>query len=190
MDCASNEDFSSTCQDMKVCLTKGGLFESIVRDMFPDDSIVVGDSKEEAVDGLVNGDCNVIAGGIADVSKLMVETAPGFFGEYEILPNLHAKNPLALATSEKDPRFSSFVYWVVSAIVASEEQGIEASLLPAVNLFGPSVKEDMLRNAVTAVGNFGDIYQRNLEQHMPRGGLNKVNRFLEDPRHYPLPGIV
>ena len=68
------------------------------------------------------------------------------------------------------------------------ERGRRATL-PEVGLFGPKFA-DMFRNAVAEVGSYADIYDRNAEAELSRGGLNTVNFLLRGPQHYPLPGIV
>ena len=172
-------------------MTQGTNYETRLRDLFPERFIVPQASGELAVVGLVREQCNVLAGGVVDVSRTKVDSA-GFQGDYEFVSNRYSKDPLALVTREDDTQFSAFVFWVVSIIFAAEEQGItqaEANRIPIVNLFGPGFM-GMFRSAIAAVGNYGEIYARNAEKDMPRGGLNLVNRQLSGPQHYPLPGVV
>jgi hypothetical protein len=46
--------------------------------------------------------------------------------------------------------------------------------MPAVNLYGSNFTS-MLRDAIMYVGNYGEIYSRNLEAFIPRRGLNMLN---------------
>jgi len=59
--------------------------------------------------------------------------------------------------------------------------------MPTTNLFG-ALYRDMLRNAIQAVGNYQEIYARNVEFIVPRNGLNLLNNG-NMPQNYPLPGI-
>lgn len=79
---------------------------------------------------------------------------------------------MALVTRQDDHQWSTFVYWIVSALFYAEEQGIEqssASKMPITNLFGPLYSR-MLRDAVEAVGSYSEIYERNAQDQIPRGG--------------------
>ena len=97
-----------------------------------------------------------------------------------------------MVTRQDDPRWSDFVYWINAVTFYAEEQGITKETahkeLPAVNLFGPLYR-DMLRNAIQAVGNYGDIYARNVQDIVPRSGLNLLNT-NNGPQFYPLPGVA
>ena len=48
----------------------------------------------------------------------------------------------------------------------------------------------MFVDVIGAVGNYGEIYERNAEAELPRGGLNGLNSFLDTPQFYPLPGTA
>eukprot|EP00957_Ditylum_brightwellii_P212144 15367012-Ditylum_brightwellii.AAC.1 len=87
------------------------------------------------------------------------------------------QEPLALATSQDDAQWASFVYWTVSSTIYAEEKNItqsSSSEMPLVNLFGP-YHIRMMRNIINAVGNYGDIYDRNIDTLGPRDGLNMLN---------------
>lgn len=189
--CADNLDTTGDCRGVRICVNAGTTTIARTRELFPEANIVPMSSGEASLDGLASGVCNVVAGGSHDIAQKSVESA-GYFGDYEIGRNRFSKDPLALVTRQEDARWSEFVYWVVSATFYAEEQGISKTTandeLPAVNLFGPLYR-NMLRNAVQAVGNYGDIYARNVESIVPRSGLNLLNT-ENGPQFYPLPGIV
>lgn len=96
-----------------------------------------------------------------------------------------------MVTRQDDPQFSAFIKWIVTAIFYAEEEGIDvqmAEAMPTVSLFGPRYGR-MLINAVAAVGNYGEIYDRNLQNTVPRVGLNELSVNPLGPRQYPRPGI-
>ena len=178
---------------MKICVTTGTPYEERVKTLFPARFIDPRNSRELAVRGLANDDCNVVAGSVDDVAKTNVYNA-GFDRnvEYEIVPTRFSKGPLALMTREDDPQFSAFVFWIVSIIFAAEEEGYtqnDSNRLPSVNLFGPNFM-NMFRHAINSVGNYGEIYERNAQSEIPRGGLNLLNVNLGGPQHYPPPGVI
>jgi general L-amino acid transport system substrate-binding protein len=180
----------SSCQNILVCVNSNTTFVSILRGMFPEHVIVPIDGN--VVDGLVDGSCNVIAGGITEVSLASIRAA-GYDGPYQIGTGRYSKDPLALVTRQDDIQWAKFVYWIVSAIFFAEEGGITqagaAEEMPDVALFG-SRFQGMFKNAIGAVGSYGEIYARNAEDEVSRGGLNELNQFLATPQLYPLPGLV
>lgn len=191
--CANRLDVTSTqCQDLKICVSRGTTFEELLSSLFPERFIVPRQNSELTLAGLTNGECNVIAGGVVDVSVTSVKGAD-YDGPYETSENRYSKDPLALVTRQDDVQWSSFVWWVVSAIFFAEENDITQQTameqMPQVGLFGP-LFYDMFRNAVAAVGSYGEIYAREAENDVPRGGLNLVNELLSGPQHYPLPGVI
>lgn len=162
-----------------------------MQDLFPPENIVVKERRSLVLEGLKDGDCNAIAGGIIDVSMTSVTGDGEFVGPYEIGSRLFTKDPLALVTRQDDEQWSSFVYWVVSAIFFAEELELgrlNSIELPLVNLFGPAYRP-MFRNVIGAVGNFGEIYDRNVASEVPRSSLNQLNENPFGPQHYAYPGI-
>jgi len=92
--------------------------------------------------------------------------------------NLFSKEPLALVTRNSDAEFSDFVNWIVQALLAAEEQGITQSNAGAFTqstLFGEEYN-DMFINAIKAVGNYAELYERNLESIIPRAEANNINQ--------------
>lgn len=94
---------------------------------------------------------------------------------------------LALLTSQDDPQWSDLANWVTHATFYAEEHGITrdtASKMAVVELFGMEFRQ-MLRDVILAIGNYGEIYQRNLESTIPRGGRNLLNS-EHTPQFYPV----
>ena len=84
---------------------------------------------------------------------------------------------LALATLPDDHDWYSFVYWVLEGTIYAEENDIDEILnneMPEVFVFGRAFKR-MLRDPILAVGNYGQIYSRNMEAIIPRSGRNQLN---------------
>ena len=83
----------------------------------------------------------------------------------------------AMVTREDDTAWSDFVFWVVSCTIVAEQEFITQAMsedMAEVSEFGPQFK-DMHRNAIRAVGNYGEIYERNVESIIPRSGRNLLN---------------
>jgi len=106
-------------------------------------------------------------------------TAPGG-GVYLILPGEIAKEPLGPAVLRGDEEWFTLVKWVLFALVAAEEYGItrdnvqvkrqERTNLMVKNFFATSdyyskalgVKPYWTAKIVESVGNYGEIFERNL----------------------------
>ena len=94
-----------------------------------------------------------------------------------------------ILTREGDPQWSDFCYWIINSLVFAEEEEItqsSATQMPVVSLFGERHKQ-MFRDAVFAVGNYGEIYARNLERFIPRQGRNLLNTNPIGPQQFPTP---
>ena len=194
MQCADSLDvISLSCRDLRICVIEDTTFESKLTDLLPGRVIAPQKSWEAVYEAIDKGECNTIAGGVSGVSMTSVR-ANGYVGVYQTGLNRYSKDPLAVVTRQRDEdtQWSTFVYWVVSALFHAEEQGITQDRafeeMPAVPFFGPELS-NMLRNAVQEVGSYAEIYERNAEVEVSRGGLNLINFGLVGPQHYPLPGV-
>lgn len=96
---------------------------------------------------------------------------------------------LCLATRKDDAQWSSFVAWAVSFTFDAEHYKTpDPSAIPEVNLFGPNFKR-MFRDIFQFVGDYEDMWNRNLF-FLPRSGRNlAVPRNESTPRHYVPPGF-
>jgi general L-amino acid transport system substrate-binding protein len=120
-----------------------------------------------------------------------------------LLPELVAKEPLALAVAEGDPAWADVVRWVHMVLLAAEEHGLDratARTNEAVDAFDRvegaggghaaalGIPAGWPRRAVAAVGHYGELYERHLGPETDVGldrGLNALWR--EGGLHYPLP---
>lgn len=191
--CADQRDITSTaCQDLKICYNAGTTFEELLAGLFPTRALISRQSGDLVAEGLQEGVCNAVAGGVVDVSTSNIRNIGGYDGSYETGSGRFSKDPLALVTRQDDPQWSSFVYWVVSALFRAAEEGISSSSsssMPIVNLFGP-LNARIFRDAVDAVGSYEDIYDRHIGLEVDgQGGLNSLNVNPLTAQHYPLPGL-
>ena len=179
------------CKDLRVCVNRGTITIDVAQDVFNPAVLVPKDTGEQAIESLLpGGDCNAIIAGDVEVVKSALWDL-GYEGNYTVGSNRFSKDPLALATRQDDPQFTSFVNWIVSATFYAEERGIvqeNARDMPSVSLFGPLYRR-MLADAIQSVGNYGEIYERNLELVLPREGRNELSLNPYPARHYTLPGF-
>ena len=98
---------------------------------------------------------------------------------------------LCLVTRQDDPEFSSFVYWVIDSLIYAEELGITqatSNRMPDVKLLGPDFSK-IFRDAVFVVGNYGEIYDRNLGSILNRSGTRNLLNNNSGPQLYIPPGF-
>merc|ERR1712127_443426 len=96
--------------------------------------------------------------------------------------------PRAMATSQLDTDWSTFVYWAVEVSVWAEENSITSDdfqLVPEVQSFGPRF-EWMFKGPILGRGNYAEIYNRNNDSLPPRAHHNLLNDG-SSPQLYPPP---
>ena len=154
-------------------------------------------NENEGYAMLAAGDLDVLAGATWSFSSdVRVEqanagfsfTQPYYYGSADTSVT---ETNLCLATRQGDHLWASFVYWIAAAIVQAEEMGItqgKSNSMPSVHLFGGSLLL-MLQDAILTVGNYAEIYERNVADRFPRAGRNLLNGNV-GAQLYPLPGIL
>lgn len=134
----------------------------------------------------------------SDRSQLAsVRTELGNPENHILLPDVISKEPLAPAVAEGDVEWLEVVRWVVFALIEAEELGITQANLETmkassdpeiVRFLGLETTNDSLgarlnlspqfaQSVVEHVGNYGDIYERNLGKNAPISidrGLNNL----------------
>jgi general L-amino acid transport system substrate-binding protein len=178
-----------------ICVQKGTTTQLNLADYFRANSMtyteVAADSLADAVKSLVAGQCDAFT---ADQSALYAERAQLANPEAaDILPDVISKEPLGPAVRADDVAWFNIVKWVAFALVNAEELGIGAantaealaSAKPDVRRFtgaeGDFGKRLGLDNAwavraVGAVGNYSEVFERNLGARSRLGiprGLNQ-----------------
>jgi len=142
----------------------------------------------EAVKAYDGGRCDVFT---ADVSQLHAERlALAVPDDHLILPDVISKEPLGPAVRQGDEQWANIVKWTVFALVNAEELGVSSkSIDQAVRSDKPEIKRltgaegnfgeqagltrDWVVRIIRKVGNYGEIFERNvgLESRLgiPRG---------------------
>ena len=88
-------------------------------------------------------------------------------------------------------QWSSFVQLVVAALFYAEERDITQSTaneMPVVNMFGTMFKR-MLRDAIFAVGNYAEVYERSMQAFLPRNHTPNMLNTDADPQLAAMPGF-
>jgi len=104
---------------------------------------------------------------------------------FRILPIAFGREPLSPAVSSRDPQWHNIITWIVFATIYAEEQGINQSnyrqfqtstnkdiarFVGTTDALGISLglSPDWTTQILQSVGNYGEIYDRNLAE-VPRG---------------------
>ena len=117
----------------------------------------------------------------ADVSQLAYEriALKGLARNFEILPDVIAKDPLAPTYRLDDPQWAAIVNWTVEALIQAEESGLTQANLAAMKKSEDPVIRRLLgvqrgygqfiglddawaARVIEAVGNYGEIFERDL----------------------------
>ncbi|MGA2171131.1 MAG: transporter substrate-binding domain-containing protein [Terracidiphilus sp.] len=128
----------------------------------------------------------------ADVSQLAYERIAfkGLARDFEILPDVVAKDPLAPTYRLDDPQWAAIVNWTVEALIQAEESGVTQANLAEMEKSGDPVIQRLLgvqrgygqylslddawaARVIEAVGNYGEMFERDLGagsvMKLPRG---------------------
>jgi general L-amino acid transport system substrate-binding protein len=151
-------------------------------------SVVTFPTAQEARTGYDEKKCDVLT---SDVSQLYAErlklSAPN---THIILPEVISKEPLGPVVRQGDDQWFNLIKWTLYALINAEEIGVgQQSIDEAMKSQKPDVRrivgtegafgeqlglsKDWAARAVKAVGNYGEIYERNVGSQsklaIPRG---------------------
>jgi ABC-type amino acid transport substrate-binding protein len=161
---------------MKICVVDSTTYASLVPQIIPQARIVISPDNAAYYRNLQDNICNVLAGDQFETSAATVKNN-GYLGSYEQGNSFFSKEPLALVTRDDDPTWADFVSWIVEGLLHAEEKNItqsNPSLFFTSDLFGIQYNK-MFVNAIAAVGNYAEIYKRNLQSVVPRKPVNTIN---------------
>ncbi|MBP0464545.1 amino acid ABC transporter substrate-binding protein [Roseomonas sp. PWR1] len=177
-----------------ICVTSGTTNELNLADWARANNVqvqpLVFDQNEETRNAYINGRCDAFT---TDASQLAgIRTALRNPAEHIILPDIISKEPLAPAVRHGDDQWFDIVRWTVFALIEAEELGITQAnvdemltspnpairrLLGVAGDHGPLMGIDRrwAYNAIKAVGNYGEVFERNLGRGSPIGLPRGVN---------------
>lgn len=181
-----------------VCVGKGTTHEGNLADHARIHGLawqpLVIDSAPAVAEAFFAGRCQAYTTDAAELAAMRLR-APGGADGFVILPERISKEPLGPVVQGDDPQWTSLVRWVLFALVLAEEHGVtQANVETKVREFGGATglllsghdrrlaralgaQDDWVIRAVRAVGNYGELYERNLgaasELRIERG-LNRL----------------
>jgi general L-amino acid transport system substrate-binding protein len=182
-----------------ICVLTGTTTELNLADNFRarglDFTPVVLEDADQVYAAYDEGRCD---GATSDKSQLVSRrTTLNNPDDHIILDVTMSKEPLAGAVLQGDPAWADAVRWVIFGLMEAEEYGVtSANVNEMSNSESPAIQRltgvsgdmgtllgldnDFLVRAITAVGNYGEIYERNLGPgtpfDLPRGPNNQYNQ--------------
>ena len=135
---------------------------------------------EQTYSAYDEGSCDAVT---SDRSQLIAQrTTLSNPDDHVVLEEVMSKEPLGPVVPHGDEAWFNIVKWVVFATIEAEERGISqdnvadmvgsdnvviARLLGAEGDLGLGLEPDWVVDVITAVGNYGEIYERNLGPGTP-----------------------
>ena len=177
-----------------VCVQPGTTTELNLADYFRSNKMeykpVVIEKLDEATAAFFAGRCDVFTGDSSALAAIRIGRASNP-DDYVILPERISKEPLAPVVRHGDDQWHDIVDWVVFALIQAEESGItKANVDDMLKSDDPNIKrmlgvtpgmgkllgldENWAYNEIKAVGNYGEIFDRNVGA----GGALKLERGL------------
>ena len=186
-------------QGATVCVTSGTTTELNLADFALANNIemeaVVFEGKKEAVNAYKTGRCDVFT---TDSSQLAAfRTTMDNPGDHLILKELISKEPLSPLVRHGDNEWKDLVSWIVNGLITAEELGVTSANAAdmAANTNNPTIQRllgttgeyggyiglenDWMLRVISKIGNYGEIFERNLGQGTPlklKRGLNALPR--------------
>jgi general L-amino acid transport system substrate-binding protein len=177
-----------------VCVQSGTTTELNLADQFRAAGVnftpVVFEDQNAAFQAYDEGRCDAIT---SDRSQLATQGQAVLqnFADHIILDVVMSKEPLAPAVADGDPRLAEVVQWVVYGMIQAEELGITSENVdefltsedPVVRrLLGVEgelgamlgLSNDFMVRVIRHVGNYGEVYERNLATFNLERGLNDL----------------
>jgi len=177
----------------KVCVQPGTTTEANAVDYFRLNKMTFTPLLLDKIDDLRTaffaGRCDVLTADVSNLYATRAAYAPNP-SDYTILPRTITKEPLGLAVRHGDSQFGDIVRWSHYAMIEAEEYGITSrNVDEALKNENPTLKrilgatpgmgkalgvdERWAYNIVKQVGNYGEVYDRNLGPNtvlkIPRG---------------------
>ena len=171
-----------------ICIQTGTTTELNLADFFHANGMkyeaVTIETNEEARQNYTSGRCDVYttdASGLAATRSTFTDPE-----NHVILPEIISKEPLGPATRHGDDQWSDIITWVLNATITAEEKGVTSANVDAMkNSKDPEVlrllgvegsqgeelglSKDWAYNIIKTVGNYGEIFERNIGVNTPIG---------------------
>jgi general L-amino acid transport system substrate-binding protein len=186
---SANLTHAAELSDRKVCVLAETEVESALRTWFAQQNLTFlpfpFQEEGEMEAAFVSGNCAALAGDLTRLAAIRVAFGP-LAARYTLLPEQISKDPLAAASRVDSPAFANsgrafadIVRWTVEVLLQAEESGLTQHNIAAVSpdpdptiaILTGQTREIGARlgldnawaaHVIAAVGNYGEIYDRDL----------------------------
>jgi general L-amino acid transport system substrate-binding protein len=180
-----------------ICVVAGSTHELNLSDWARVNNVryspVVFEQNDEARRSYFNGRCDAYSTDASQLAGLRASFPDP--EEHVILPDIISKEPHAPVVRHGDDQWFDIVRWTFFALVTAEELGVtQANLEESLRSGNPEIRRLLglsgdhgpltgldrrwAHNAIRAVGNYGEVFERNLGQGSPiklRRGMNDLH---------------
>ncbi|WP_306607417.1 amino acid ABC transporter substrate-binding protein [Azonexus sp.] len=187
-------------ENTDICVQSGTTTEKNLSDYFRARKMkfrsVVFANFEASIKAFLSGRCQSYT---TDATSLLslIQRASRTPGDYVVLPELISKEPLSPAVRRGDDEWFAIVKWVINALITAEEEGITQANVEQQKVHGSASAQRLLGHqedtgkligldrewaarAIAAVGNYGEVFDRNLGAGSPLNLPRGLNRLWRD----------
>jgi general L-amino acid transport system substrate-binding protein len=193
---ARNLDSALELNDSKVCVQSETTTQLNLADYFRANNMKYQEMKfgklEDVIDAYNSGQCDTFTADVSQLYALRLNLAKP--GDHVILPDVISKEPLAPVVRQRDDDWMMIVKWTLYAMINAEELGVTSKnidealksrkpdvmrLVGTEGAYGEELglTKDWAARIIRHVGNYGELYERNLGSGSKLGiprGLNQL----------------
>ncbi|MSP03952.1 MAG: amino acid ABC transporter substrate-binding protein [Acetobacteraceae bacterium] len=172
-----------------ICMLAGSTHELNIGDYFRANNLtfkpVVLDTQDTLVTTFSAGRCDAITQDASNIASMVATGLPAPSDQYQVIAERISKEPLGPMIRRGDDQWLDITRWTLLALIEAEELGVTAAnadkmlaesasattqrLLGKTGDFGKALGLDnaWALNALRQVGNYGEIYDRNVGPNSP-----------------------
>lgn len=182
-----------------VCVQKGTTGESVLPDVFRPRKLeykaLVLESQADFTTAFFAGRCRALLSERSALAAIL-SSVPGGAEKFTILPQNFSKEPMGPVVRRGDEEWLTLVRWVLFALIEAEEAGVSRENISSLHDYSPDQRRLLVDSGplgaslglasgwvgrvISAVGNYGEIYERNLGGASPLKIDRGRNRLWKD----------
>lgn len=188
-------------KDVDVCVQKSTTTELNLKDFFQQNKIkyrlITIDTTNQTRQDFFDGRCDAVSTDKSQLAAMLVEFGAAHREDFVILPDDLSKEPLGPVVRENDDQWMDIVRWTIFALINADELGVTSTNLGEViettddaekrRLLGLEgdmgellgLSNDWVVNMLEHVGNYDEIYQRNITDQL---GLKREGSLNASPK--------
>lgn len=184
-----------------ICVLPGTTAEQVVETVFSERGLaytpIVFQDASELASAFFGGRCDALIQSTSGLASIRATLAPNP-ADYVILDTVFSKDPMGPVVRQDDARWKDVVTWAVNAMITAEELGITSETVEEMRASGPEsvqamlgagdsaigeplgLSNDWIFNIISQVGNYGEVFDRNLGSGSPLGLARGQNAMWVD----------